>query len=348
MGDKRIFLTFCEYLCGLLASGLPIGESLEILAKPVATNTARVNRERSSALGATPATRSARAKPVAARSKHAYSAGCGKKLQRLSERILSFMKRGYSFSSAVSVNGIIRVDEKLCSLIAAADKAGNLCGMLKFITDTEAEKSSFSSKLAGAILYPLGITLLAGGGSLFLVKNCAALGFKAVPDGVFSGLVTAIAFIGLFISAFLWAAFRAGKENPHLIFFSSLSFFLSCGFDLKNALSLVSIAGGLKNASLCASIIQKLSCGVPFSKSLVEIGGFSSEAVALIALAEKSGDLASACKTIASRISTAEKQEKQRFLRYGEPVLLSAVGVYVLLLAQNVILPFITDFEYML
>ena len=326
MIDNRIFLTFCEYLCGLLASGLPIGESLEILAKPAATH----------------------AKLRATRAKATYTAGRSKKLQRLSERILSFMKRGYSFSSAISVNGIIRTDEKLCSLIAAADKAGNLCGMLKFITDSEAEKSSFSSKLAGAIIYPFGIILLAGGGSLFLVQHCAALGFKAVPDGVFSGLMTAIVFIGLFIFAFLWVAFKAGKENPQLIFFSSLSFFLSCGFDLKNALSLVSITGGLKNASLCASILQKLSCGVPFSKSLVEIGGFSSEAVALIALAEKSGDLANACKTIASRISTAEKQEKQRFLHYGEPVLLSAVGVYVLLLAQNVILPFITDFEHIL
>lgn len=338
MSDKRIFLTFCEYLCGLLASGLPIGESLEILAKPVAANTPCANRAKPGASCA----------KAANTKKTAHSAGRGKKLQRLSERILSFMKRGYSFSSAVSVNGIIHADEKLCSLIAAADKAGNLCGMLKFITESEAEKSSFSSKLAGAILYPFGIIILAGGGSLFLVKNCAALGFKAVPDGVFSGLAAAIAFIGLFIAAFLCAAVKAGKENPHLIFFSSLSFFLSCGFDLKNALSLVSIAGGLKNASLCASILQKLSCGVPFSKSLVEIGGFSSEAVALIALSEKSGDLANACKTIASRISTAEKQEKQRFLRYGEPVLLSAVGVYVLLLAQNVILPFITNFEYML
>ena len=94
--------------------------------------------------------------------------------------------------------------------------------------------------------------------------------------------------------------------------------------------------------------LQKLSCGVPFSRSLVEVGGFSKEAVSLIALAEKSGNLAASCQTIAKRISAAERQEKQRFLRYGEPVLLSAVGVYVLMLARNVILPFITDFEYML
>ena len=309
MSDKRIFLAFCEYLRGLLASGLPLGDCLSILAE---------------------------------------SAGCGKKLRRLSEHVLLFMKRGYSFSSAVSANGIIHADEKLCSLIAAADKAGNLCGMLKFITDTEAEKTGFVSKLAGACIYPLGIIILSGGGSAFLINNCTALGFRSVPDGVFSGLITAVCFIVLFVAAFLCVAFKKGTENPQLIFFSSLSFFLSCGFDLKNALSLVSIAGGLKNASLCSALLQKLSCGVPFSKSLAEIGGFSREAVSLIALAEKSGDLANACKTVASRISDAEKKEKQRFLRYGEPVLLSAVGVYVLMLAQNVILPFITDFEYML
>lgn len=309
MRDKRIFLTFCEYLCGLLASGLPLGDSLSILSE---------------------------------------SAGCGKKLRLLSERVLFFMKRGYSFSSAVSVNGVVHADEKLCSLIAAADKAGNLCGMLKFITESEAEKSSFASKLVGACLYPLGIIILAGVGSLFLVKNCSALGFRSVPDGVFSGLAVAVVFIGLFVAVFLCVAFKTGAENPQLVFFSSLSFFLSCGFDLKNALSLVSIAGGLKNASLCSSLLQKLSCGIPFSKSLVEVGGFSRESVSLITLAEKSGELASYCRTVASRLSDAEKKEKQRFLRYGEPVLLSAVGVYVLMLAQNVILPFITDFEYML
>ena len=309
MGDKRVFLEFCEYLRGLLASGLPLGVSLEILAK---------------------------------------SAGSGKKLKSLSERVLCFMKRGYSFSSAVSVNGIVRIDEKLCSLINAADRAGNLCGMLGFITDTESERKSFSSKLMGACLYPLGIILLAGGGSVFLVQNSTALGFMAVPSGVFSGIVTAVVFIVLFIVAFMWKAITVSSENPHLVFFSSLSFFLSCGFDLKNSLSLVSIAGGLKNASLCSELLQKLSCGVPFSKALVDLGGFSKEAVALVALAEKSGDLSGFCRTIAERISASEKQKRQRFLRYGEPVLLSAVGVYVLILAQNVILPFITDFEYML
>ncbi len=274
------------------------------------------------------------AKPAAATSK------------KLAERVLSFMKKGYSFSSAVSVNGAVRVDERLCSLIAAADKAGNLCEMLGFITDAESEKSSFTSKLVGSCVYPLGVVLLAGFGSLFLVKNCTLLGFKTVPGSVFPGFVASVLFIVLFALCFFWVARKTNAENPQLSFFSPLSFFLSCGFDLKNALSLVSIGGGLKNASLCSRLLQNLSCGVPFSRSLKEQNFFSGEAVALIALAEKSGRLTETCRTVASRLAEAEKQKKFRFIRFGEPALISAVGVYVLVLAQSVILPFLTSFDY--
>ena len=318
MHDKQIFLKFCEYLRGLLKSGLPLRDSLEILAK---------------------------------------STGKSKKLtehilfgrdEKFAERVLSFMKKGCSFSSAISLNGIIHIDDRLCALIAAADKAGNLCEMLGFICETEFEKSGFMSKLIGACIYPFGIVLLAGVGSLFLVKNCSLLGFKTVPDSVFPGLVASVLFIACFSVCFFWFALKTNAENPQLSFFSPLSFFLSCGFDLKNALSLVSIGGGLKNASLCSVLLHNLSCGMPFSRSLKEQKSFSDETVALITLAEKSGRLSETCRTVAARIAESERQKKHRFIRYGEPVLLSAVGVYVLVLAQNVILPFITNFDYML
>ena len=312
MRDKQLFLKFCEYLKGLLKAGLPLRDALHILSKSP---------------------------------DYPY---CGKKLERLAEQVLSFMRRGYSFSSAIAVNGVVRVDEKVCSIIFAADKAGNLCEMLGFIVDSESEKSSFTSKLVGACIYPLGVVFLAGIGSFILMRNSSFFGFKTVPDGVFPGFAASIIFIVIFASCFFWAARKANAENLQHSFFSPLSFFLSCGFDLKNALSLVSIGGGINNASLCSRLLHSLSCGVPFSRSLKEIGCFSEESVTLISLAEKSGRLAEACSTVAARIEVEEKQRKQRFIRFGEPALLSAVGVYVLILAQSVILPFITNFDYML
>ncbi len=326
MRDKQVFLKFCEYLRGLLKAGLPLRDSLEILAS----------------------------------SNYDKSAGNGRRLalfterfrfdknDKLAEKVLSFMKRGYSFSSALSVNGVVHVDERLCSLIAAADKAGNLCEMFGFICDSESEKTGFMSKLVGLCIYPLGIVLLAGVGSFFLVKNCSLLGFKAIPTGVFPGFVSSVIFIALFTVCFFGAAVKTNAENLQLSFFNPLSFFLSCGFDLKNALSLVSIGSGYKNASLCSRLLHNLSCGMPFSRSLKEQNCFSEETIAFIALAEKTGRLVETCRTVASRIAESEKQKRLRFIRFGEPALLSAVGVYVLVLAQNVILPFITNFDYML
>ena len=306
MYDKQVFLSFCEHLSGLLKAGLPLRDALDILGE---------------------------------------STGCGRKQTSLSARVSSFMKKGYSFSSAVSVNGLVRVEERVCSLIAAAERAGSLCEMLSFIARTETERQTFVSKIAASCVYPLLITVLAGTGSFFLVRNSSSFGFKAVPAGVFSGLVVSVIFITAFLCLFFYAARKTGTENPQFFFFNSLSFFLSCGFDLKRALALVSIAGGLKNASLCSVLLRKLSLGIPFSKSLCEDGRFSTEAIALVCLAEKSGRLAEACQTVAARITDAEKRKRVRFIRFGEPVLLAAVGIYVLVLSQNVILPFITNFD---
>lgn len=307
MGDKELFLSFCRHLSGLMKAGLSLGDSLSILAE---------------------------------------SADCGRKLCRLSGQIFSLMKKGFSFSSSVSVNGIIRVDENFSSLLAAAERAGNLCDMLSFVTDSEEDKRGFASKITAACIYPLLIGLFAAAGCLFLIHNCSLLGFKKAPEGAAFCLMLSVFFLACFFTAFFYAARKRNSTNPQLVFFNSLSFFLSSGFDLKSSLSLVSIAGGLKNASLCSVLLKKLSLGIPLSRAMQEERLFSSESLALIGLAEKSGRLADACRTIASRLATREKEGRQGFLRYGEPALLSAVGLYVLILAQNVILPFITNFQY--
>ncbi|MCR4940857.1 MAG: type II secretion system F family protein [Treponemataceae bacterium] len=309
MNDRQLFLSFCEHLGGLLKAELPLRDALVVLSE---------------------------------------SAGCGKKQAALSRSIFDFMKKGYSFSSAVSVNGVIHVDERICSLIAAAERAGNLCEMLSFVTSSESESRAFTSKILGACVYPLFVVVFSACACLFLLQHSSLLGFKRIPDGAYSGFLISLIFITLFSGLFFWAVRRKTSENPQLLFFNSLSFFLSSGFDLKRALSLVSIAAGLKNASLCSVLLKKLSLGIPFSKALQEEGACSAEAMALVCLAEKSGRLREACETVASLIREEDREGRQNFLRYGEPLLLAAVGIYVLILAQNVVLPFITNFDYLL
>lgn len=349
MRDKQVFLKFCEHLRSLLKAGLPLRDALDILSKSAAACAgSQTAAARAGYAQPVDAGRAGKSEKLAERVLFCKKKQRSGKSEKLAERVLSFMKKGYSFSSAVSVNGVVHVDDRLCALVAAADKAGNLCEMLGFITDSESEKSGFTSKLVGTCVYPLGVVLLAGLGAFFLVKNCSLFGFKTLPDSVFPGFTLSVLFILIFALGFFFVACKTNTENPQLSFFSPLSFFLSCGFDLKSALALVSIGSGLKNASLCSCISHNLSCGVPFSRSLKEQNFFSGEAVALIALAEKSGRLAETCRTVAARLVESEKQKKQRFIRFGEPALISAVGVYVLVLAQSVILPFITSFEYML
>lgn len=308
MTDTRCFLVFVSYLAGLLEAGLPLSASLRIMAG---------------------------------------SRKSGRKNALFAEKVFDLMKQGYSLSSALSLNGVIRVDRKNCSFLSAAENTDCLSRMLRFLSASENTRREYAGKLAGACIYPFVTALIAGIGCLVLVKNCNLLGFRSAPKDSLSFIASGSAVYLLFMVMFLRKGLSRAVVIPELLFFKAMSFFLSCGFDLKHSLSLVAMTGNLKAASVCGMLRDDVSAGVPFSKAVEKTRFCSEENLAFLELGEQSGRLEECCRTAADRVEKESQEVRSRFLRFGEPVLLLGTGLYVLFLAQNVILPFLMDYEYL-
>lgn len=267
---------------------------------------------------------------------------CGK----LAGCILQYVLEGYAFSTAVQLNTVISVNSRTVSLLAAAEKTGNIAQSLRFIISGAEQREETSSHLVEVSLYPAFVLLVAAVGTVFLLQQYRLFSFDVIPEGAIKSCIEAALFLILFLGIFCITYYRLFCQDAIQLFFYETGFLLSSGLGMTDVLHIISRFSDRKVASLAECMLPDVRSGISFAevfrKNNPRWNG--SEMQMLLDLSSADGNLAGACNSIWEQMKKKSEQKRQVALRMAEPVLLTGTGICLLIMLEGAVLPFLTQF----
>lgn len=304
--SNKAFIQFIRGLADLLEAGVPVKKALESI------------------------------RDSAGRTK------CGK----LADSVLHFVLEGYALSSAIQLNQAVSVRETDVSVMAAAEKTGDIVPALRFLISGEERREEAVSHLVEVSLYPALVLCVAGIGTLFLLRQYRQFSFAEMPAGALEGCIRAGLFLLSYLLVFCTVYFRVFSEDEVRLFFYETDFLLSSGICITDALHIISGFNNRKTALLAERMLPDIMSGVSFAdvfrKAFPASDG--SETQLFLDLASTDGNLAGACSLIWKRMKKKADEKKQLALRLAEPILLTGTGICLLMLLESAVLPFLTQF----
>lgn len=269
------------------------------------------------------------------------------RVRLLSGNILEKLSEGCSFAIAVASNGAVSVPERFVTLIAASESAGNLTRALTFIKDFYNRKQETEERIKNVSIYPAIVVTAALTGSFLLVHYRNSF-LGAIPESeIFSGVFTAVSVLIAGVAAVALYVKKAMGENVLYSVFYSLGFLTESGFDFARSIDIAILyaAGEREITKALFTVKEKLAEGMSSGKAFGCCPKvFSKDMIARLELAEVHGNTARVCSGIATRLEERDKAKRSRCMQLIEPLLILCTGLYILILVETVILPFITDF----
>lgn len=306
MTSRKAFIQFIRALAELLEAGISVRQALE---------TIQVSAEKTK---------------------------CG----RFAGNMLRFVLEGYPLSSAFQLNTVIAVDRKAVSVLAAAEKTGELVSALRFLSENEDQREETAAHLTEVALYPVFVLCVAGIGTAVLLRQYRLYSFASVPDGAFSACLRAALFLLFYLLLFCLIYGRIFSQDSMQLFFYETGYLLSSGLCMTDALHVISGFCDRKTALPAELMLPEIRSGVPFAKvfrkAFPKLAG--SDVQLFLDLASESGNLGDACNIIWKRLKKKADARRQLALRLAEPVLLTGTGMCLLILLEGAVLPFLTQF----
>lgn len=268
------------------------------------------------------------------------------KCGRLAESVLRFILEGYPLSSAIQLNTVIAAERKTVSVIAAAEKTGNIVSALRFLLDAAEQREETAARLAEVALYPFLVLCVAGIGTMVLLKQYRLYSFAFIPEGALSACFRSALFLLCYLLLFCLIYVRIFSQDAVQFFFYETGYLLSSGLCMTDALHIISGFSDRKTALLAERMLPEIRSGNSFAavfrKVHPELAG--SDVQLFLDLASESGNLGGACNDVWSRLRKKAEAKRQLALRLAEPILLSGTGICLLILFEGAVLPFLTQF----
>ena len=304
--DEKTFFSFSVSLLELLESEIPLKNSLEVLS---AENSINMN------------------------------------VKKMSTEILEKLSEGFSFSSALNLSSF-SIKERYLTLISASESGGSLIQALKFIKEIFTQKKELEERIKSVSLYPSLVV------SIALAATFVLLHFRneflvSVPENeLYSGVFTAIAVLFAGIGAVALYIKKAMGENVLYSVFFALSFLSEAGFDFSNCLDIAimySVQDKEINMAL-QNVKTKIQEGEGLGEAFSHFKIFPKEIVARLSLAEIHGNIDKVTKGIAKSIEKKDVAKRNQCMQLIEPLLILCTGLYILILVETIVLPFLTSF----
>lgn len=304
--DEKTFFSFSVSLLELLESEIPLKNSLEVLS---AENSININ------------------------------------VKKMSTEILEKLSEGFSFSSAINLSSF-SIKERYLTLISASESGGSLIQALKFIKEIFTQKKELEERIKSVSLYPSLVV------SIALAATFVLLHFRneflvSVPENeLYSGVFTAIAVLFAGIGAVALYIKKAMGENVLYSVFFALSFLSEAGFDFSNCLDIAimySVQDKEINMAL-QNVKTKIQEGEGLGEAFSHFKIFPKEIVARLSLAEIHGNIDKVTKGIAKSIEKKDVAKRNQCMQLIEPLLILCTGLYILILVETIVLPFLTSF----
>lgn len=304
--DEKTFFSFSVSLLELLESEIPLKNSLEVLS---AENSINMN------------------------------------VKKMSAEILEKLSEGFSFSSALNLSSF-SIKERYLTLISASESGGSLIQALKFIKEIFTQKKELEERIKSVSLYPSLVV------SIALAATFVLLHFRneflvSVPENeLYSGVFTAIAVLFAGIGAVALYIKKAMGENVLYSVFFALSFLSEAGFDFSNCLD-IAIMYSVQDKEINKALLNvktKIQEGEGLGEAFSHFKIFPKEIVARLSLAEIHGNIDKVTRGIAKSIEKKDVAKRNQCMQLIEPLLILCTGLYILILVETIVLPFLTSF----
>lgn len=313
MNGKKCVLIFTENLYELISSGIELSKAIQIMEE---------------------------------------ISGIPKLIRKTCAEIRSELDFGEKFSSALSACSKINFGESYISFVAAAEISGNLSEPLKFLLQSLREQCECFEKFVAAAVYPLSVSLLAAGvsfGAITLMQGLSdsqQSSAQAFSSWIFGGI-----FMLFSLCAFVFALRKIIEPDSCAVFFKSLAFLTEHGITLVVAID-SSLPLIEKKSDLCSAILE-VKGGILNGEKVSDVfgtclenAGFKYHSMILssnLALAESSGNAKAFSKT---SVSLEKRREKIRqvFFSLEQPLLMTVISVYLVIVLKNTVIPLLTGF----
>ena len=304
--DEKTFFSFSVSLLELLESEIPLKNSLEVLS---AENSINMN------------------------------------VKKMSTEILEKLSEGFSFSSALNLSSF-SIKERYLTLISASESGGSLIQALKFIKEIFTQKKELEERIKSVSLYPSLVVSIALAATFVLLHFRNEFLVSVTENELYFGVFTAIAVLFAGIGAVALYIKKAMGENVLYSVFFALSFLSEAGFDFSNCLD-IAIMYSVQDKEINKALLNvktKIQEGEGLGEAFSHFKIFPKDIVARLSLAEIHGNIDKVTKGIAKSIEKKDVAKRNQCMQLIEPLLILCTGLYILILVETIVLPFLTSF----
>ena len=304
--NEKTFFSFSISLLELLESDIPLKNSLEVLSAENSIN---------------------------------------KNVKKLATEILQKLSEGFSFSAALNLCSFT-IKERYLTLISASESGGSLIQALQFIKEISIQKKDLEERIKSVSIYP-GLVVSIALAATFVLLHFRNQFLLSVPENeLYSGVITAVAVLFAGIGAVALYIKNAMGENILYSVFFAISFLSEAGFDFANCLD-IAIMYSSQNKEVNKALLDvksKIQEGEGIGEAFSHYKVFPKEIVARLTLAEIHGNIEKVTKGIAKSIEKKDIAKRNQCMQLIEPLLILCTGLYILILVETIVLPFLTNY----
>ncbi len=267
------------------------------------------------------------------------------KTKKLSLQVLGNLKKGYSFSRSLLLCSDVSISRDNASVLEAAEQASCVKDVLIFLCYTYEKAVQNRKDIQNAIAYPIFIILTAFVGTAFLIywKDLflTTISTKTIIL-VFTQAMSVLVLLFIVLGMYIYSSI---KEPSLFKLYYTLGFLQQAGFTFSKSLELH--MGNSTRTHLSKTIFyayNDIRKGTLVSTAFRKYKLADESMAMLLEIGEKSGSIALSCSQIAKNIDKRYEEKKLLCFKLLEPMLLFIVGIYVLILMNGIIVPYISDY----
>lgn len=269
------------------------------------------------------------------------------KVKTFARYLLYMMQTGCSFSYAVERYYPAINRDGYGALLKVFEKNGHTDKALELYLCRKDSVHHMKTQVTGALLYPVLVVAALAGLCLFLAVNSSLFGIETGSQVIKQALAKGGLFLTAWISVCSVWIIRVFRVSHKEQFYRIMAAGLSSGSNLITCLRL----GALSNSSLSpaiARIISLVEQGVSLAAAMKKQREFSKDDLSLIEVSTCNQDIARGFCHHAEYLAKMQESRQKRTAGMIEPVLLTGVGMVILIVTKEAVLPFLTSFGGMI
>ncbi len=265
-------------------------------------------------------------------------------ISRIANKLLENIKNGYMFSESIFLVPELSLRKSDIELLSAGENTGNLIDVLDYMCLRNSKKAMHIQEIRNALCYPCIIFIATLIATIFLIKWKNYFFTSITSYEMYSVVFRATSIFLLFIVILAIYLYETLKYPKFYQLYFSLAFLQNAGFTFARSLELCIGYGSSSLNNQLFSAYNKMKKGFSITESFSTLQLATKEESLLLKLGEKSESVPMICKQIAQSILDSFEKKKNNCLRLIEPLSLLSVGVYLVILFDGIIIPYITDF----